>query len=180
MNTVKDGGTILVPVDGSEHARKAALIGAALANKFGSRIVLLHVLLRDASLKNIDELTSRYRIAPDVLEKLKPIAAPVVDFGFTIPTGAIGPVITMELLIEVGRKILEVEKAVIEGQGVERVDLMMEDGDPVKNIIEAAKVHNADFIVLGHRGLGAIEETFAGSVANKVGQLAQATVVSVK
>ena len=177
---IKDGGTILVPVDGSGHAQKAALVGAALANRFGSRIVLLHVLLRDASLKHIDELTNKYRIPADVLEKLKPIAAPVVDFGFTIPTGTIGPVITTELLIEIGRKILEVEKSAVEGQGVKQVDLMMEDGDPVKNIIEAAKIHSVDFIVLGHRGLGALEETFAGSVANKVGQLAQATVVSVK
>ena len=62
----------------------------------------------------------------------------------------------------------------------EFVDLMMEDGDAARNIIDAAKKHNADFIVLGHRGLGALGEIFAGSVSNKVSQLAQATVVSVK
>jgi nucleotide-binding universal stress UspA family protein len=172
--------TILIPVDGSAHARKAALIGAMLANRFGSHVVLLHALLRNASLNHIEELTRQYRIPADVLEKLKPIAAPVVDFGFTIPTGAIGPVITTELLIEIGRKILEVEKSAIEGQGVGQVDLMMEDGDPVANIVEAARIHDADFIVMGHRGLGALEQTLVGSVANKVGQLAQATVVSVK
>jgi hypothetical protein len=44
--------TILIPVDGSVHARKAALVGAAIAAKFGARVVLLHILLRNISLAN--------------------------------------------------------------------------------------------------------------------------------
>ena len=36
--------TILIPVDGSVHARKAALVGAAIAAKFGARVVLLQYI----------------------------------------------------------------------------------------------------------------------------------------
>jgi nucleotide-binding universal stress UspA family protein len=56
----------------------------------------------------------------------------------------------------------------------------MEDEDPANKIIEIAKLENADFIVMGHRGLGALRELLAGSVSTKVGHLAATTVVSVK
>jgi nucleotide-binding universal stress UspA family protein len=180
MSSAPEVKTILIPVDGSGHARKAVLVGAAIAAKFHARVILLHMLLRGTPLSRIYELAEIHSIPADGLEKLKPVAAPVYDFGFTVPVGSIGPVPTTELLIEVGRRILEAEKKTVEGEGVEKVDLMMEDADPAGKIIEVAKSENADFIVLGHRGLGALSELVAGSVSTKVGHLAPATVITVK
>ena len=37
--------TIVVPTDGSDHARKAVALAADLAEKYAARVVLLHVLL---------------------------------------------------------------------------------------------------------------------------------------
>ena len=37
--------TIVVPTDGSDHADKAVDLAADIAGKYGSRVVLLHVLL---------------------------------------------------------------------------------------------------------------------------------------
>lgn len=41
--------TILVPVDGSEHANKAIGIASDLAKKYGARLIALHVMPEPAS-----------------------------------------------------------------------------------------------------------------------------------
>ena len=171
--------TILIPVDGSDHARKAALVGAAIAAKFNARIILLHILLRDIPLAKIYKLARTLKIPSDVLEKFKPITPAVYDFGLTIPTGAISPIPTTGLLIEVGRRLLETEKDVIEGEGVEAVELVMEDEDAANKIIEITEKEKVDFVVMGRRGLGVLGGMLSGSVSTKVSHLAPATVVSV-
>ena len=55
----------------------------------------------------------------------------------------------------------------------------MEDDDPDDKILDAAKRENADFIVLGRRGLAACHGMLSGSVSTKVGHMASATVISV-
>jgi len=171
--------TILIPVDGSVHARKAALVGAAIAAKFNARVILLHVLLRNVSLAKIYELARAQKIPPDVLERFKPTAPAVYDFGLTVPARIMNPVAPTELLVEIGRRILETEKDVIEGQGVKNVDLAIEDDDAANRILEITEKEKADFVVMGRRGLGALEGMLSGSVSTKVSHLAQATVVSV-
>ena len=171
--------TILIPVDGSEHARKAALVGAAIAAKFNARVILLHILLRDISVAKIYELARTLKIPSDVLERFKHMTPAVYDFGLTIPASVIKPVAMTGLLIEVGRRILETEKDVIEGQGVKNVDLVMEDDDAANKIIEITKKEKADFVVMGRRGLGVLGGMLWGSVSTKVSHLAPATVVSV-
>jgi nucleotide-binding universal stress UspA family protein len=171
--------TILIPVDGSVHARKAALVGAAIAAKFGARVVLLHILLRNTSLAKLYELAGTQKIPSDVLERFKSQTPAVYDFGLTIPAGVINPVASTDLLVEIGRRILETEKDVIEGQGVKNVGLAIEDDDAANKILEITKKEKADFVVMGRRGLGALEGMFSGSVSTKVSHLAPATVVSV-
>lgn len=171
--------TILIPVDGSVHARKAALVGAAIAVKFGARVVLLHVLLRNTSLAAIYELARSQRIPSDVLERYRTGTPAIYDFGLTIPAGVINPVAPTDLLVEIGRCILETEKDVIEGQGVTNIVPLIEDGDAANKILEIIKKEQADFVVMGRRGLGALEGMLSGSVSTKVSHLAPTTVVSV-
>ena len=171
--------TILIPVDGSEHARKAALIGAAIAAKFDARVVLLHVLLRNVSFARLHELARTEGIPSDVLEKFKSVAPTVYDFGLTVPAGVIHPVVPTDLLVEIGRRILEAEKLAVEGQGVKSVELVIEDGDAAHKILEILKKEKGDFVVMGRRGLGALEGIVSGSVSTRVSHLADATVVSV-
>jgi nucleotide-binding universal stress UspA family protein len=45
---------------------------------------------------------------------------------------------------------------------------LIKEGNPAKKIIETAEEEKADLIVLGRRGLSAIEKLFIGSVANQV------------
>lgn len=171
--------TILIAVDGSAHAHKAALVGAMIAEKFGARVVLLHVLLRGIPVARVHELAHSHGIAADQLDKFKPTAPPVYDFGLTMPAGVIHSVAPTELLVQLGRRILETERAVVEGQGVRTVESVIADDDAVSKILEIAQQEKADFVVLGRRGLGALQGMVSGSVSSKVSHLASATVVSV-
>jgi len=45
---------------------------------------------------------------------------------------------------------------------------LVKEGNAAKKIIETAEEENADLIVLGRRGLSAIEKLFIGSVANQI------------
>jgi nucleotide-binding universal stress UspA family protein len=171
--------TMLIPVDGSDHAHKAAFIGGCIAAKFGARVILLHILLRNVPLAKIYELAEKQGLAAEVLERLKPIEPVVSADELGLYSGAIDPVVPTGLLIELGRRILENEKSTVEAQGVKDVPLSMEDGDAAETIIEIAKRENAGFVVMGRRGLGAFQGMLSGSVSTKVGHLAASTVVSV-
>lgn len=172
--------SILIPVDGSDHARRATKIGAAIAKKFGARVILLHVLLRGISSAKIYALSEAHEIPSEMINKLEPVALNVPEFGFMLTPGAIDPASTTELLVEVGRRILEHEKHLLEEEGVTNIDLMLEDGEAAGRIVETAKKHNVDFVIMGRRGLGMVDELLTGSVSRKVNQLAPCTVVSVK
>ena len=171
--------TVLIAVDGSAHARKAALVGAMIAEKFGARIILLHVLLRDVALTTVYEVARSYGVHQDALDKFKVTAPPLYDFGLTVPTGVIQAIAPTELLVEVGNRILETEKAVIEGQGVRTVETVIADDDAASKIIEIVEKEKVDFAVMGRRGLGVLQGMLAGSVSTKVSHHVRATVVSV-
>lgn len=182
VNAVPENATIrtvLIAVDGSAHAHKAAIIGANIAAKFGARVILLHVLLRNVPLAKLYELAEKLRISSDVLEKLKPIEPVVSADELGLYSGAIDPVVPIGLLIEAGRRILESEKSSVEAQGVKDVSLSMEGGDAAETIVEIAKREKADLIVVGRRGLSAFQTMLSGSVSTRVAHLAEATVVSV-
>ena len=180
IHSVPEIKKILIPVDGSDHARRAIKIGAAIAKKFDANVILLHVLLRDISLAKIYAMSEAHEIPSEMIDKLEPIALNVPEFGFMLTSGTINPASTTEILLEVGRRILEHEKHLLEEEGVSDVDLMLEDGDAAARIVEAAKTHNADFVIMGRRGLGMVDEMLTGSVSRKVNQLVPCTVVSVK
>ena len=179
MDSTFDIRTVLIAVDGSSHARKAALVGAMLAEKFAARVVLLHVLLRGVPIARLHELARSCGITQDRLDRLKPVAPPVYDFGLTVPSGIIHPVTPTELLVELGHRILDLEKAAIEGRGIETVKTVIADGDAADKILEVARQENADFVILGRRGLGALQGMMSGSVSTKVSHVAPVTVLSV-
>ncbi|MDN7024391.1 universal stress protein [Methanoculleus sp. FWC-SCC1] len=53
-------------------------------------------------------------------------------------------------------------------------------GEPVAEILAAAKKENADLIVIGSRGLGAIRGAVMGSVSQKIAQTADCPVMIVR
>jgi nucleotide-binding universal stress UspA family protein len=53
-------------------------------------------------------------------------------------------------------------------------------GSPAKRIVEAAAIHDADLIVVGTHGRGALAHLLMGSVAERVGRTAECPVLTVR
>ena len=60
--------TIVVPTDGSAHAKKAIDLAADIAGIYGARMVILHVLLRHTSESDVEALCKENAM-PDALAK---------------------------------------------------------------------------------------------------------------
>jgi nucleotide-binding universal stress UspA family protein len=130
---------ILVPVDGSAHAKCAVEMAVELAKCHGSYVFLLHVI-RDLSLP------------PEIMAMIR--------------TGEVTES-RMEILQNSAEIILESARARFEEAGLADVKSEYILGDPASKILAYAKENGVDLIVIGHRGLGPTEGLLGG-VARKL------------
>jgi nucleotide-binding universal stress UspA family protein len=142
--------TILVPWDGSEHSRRA--------------LDFLLKLLKEQTPAEIHLLNVQHR-AP-TLERMtggQPSGIERTE----------GPA------VEAGRKVLDSGVKMLEAAGVPHVAKVVV-GDAPHEIVEYAKSHHSDGIVMGTRGLGTVGTLVLGSVAHKVLHLTHIPVTLVK
>lgn len=147
--------TILIPVDGSEHAHKAVEVGGELARHYGARVIVAHVM---------EEIgTSR---VPEGLEEL----AHIEHMRIT----------ETDVLVGVGRDIAD--RAILRCRelGVKQVEERLCVGNPRREIVRLAQESGADLIVMGRRGLGRLAELVLGSVSHHVTQGADCACLTVK
>jgi nucleotide-binding universal stress UspA family protein len=145
---------ILVPVDGSDSAHKGAEVAADLAGKYGAHVTVMHVLRPGRG------------IGPELLDAFiaaKNAGMPEIDF-----------------LNEHAREIVDREAKAVRAAGIRSVEPVVENGDPAHRIVDYAKAHGVDLIVIGCHGHGKLEGILMGSVSNKVAQLAPCTCVMVR
>jgi nucleotide-binding universal stress UspA family protein len=174
--------TVLVAVDGSDHAEKALDLAADLAAKYRARLVLLHVLMRDATPRQLSKLARPRELTPEQRKELKRFAeepafvAPVTGIG-----GAYIPLPPpVDLLEPIGRQVLERAAETARKAGVKRVETALDGGDPATAILDRAKREKVDMIVLGSRGFGDLKGLLLGSVSHKVASHAHCTCITVK
>ena len=79
-----------------------------------------------------------------------------------------------------GDKIIASAEHEAKGHGIERIKTAVVEGDPAERIIDYAKEHDVDIIVIGSRGLGTFKGLLLGSVSNKVTHRADQTCVIVR
>lgn len=172
--------TILVPTDGSPHARKALAFACDLSVKYEARLIVLHVLVHKdmtEALRNVDARDRTIGARDETLvaalgdRRLKELMATkrnVENPEFR------------DVLEYIAKKVIADAEAVARLHGVGQIKTAVEDGDPVKRILEYAEKENADLIVMGSRGLSDIEGLLLGSTSQQVGHLCQCTCVTVK
>ena len=145
---------ILVGVDGSENSDRALDFALDLAEKFNASIMILNVS-----------------------ESLAMGAVPGESIAYSGGnTAAFG-----KDLREIHDEILS--RSVARAKAVKPnlvVSSMLKGGDPALEIVNTAKEGGFDVIVVGHRGLGKMEELFLGSISEKVAHLAPCPVIIVK
>jgi nucleotide-binding universal stress UspA family protein len=144
---------ILVALDGSEPATRALAVAADLAVRYGAVLHLVHVMLRPMV----------------VSEELKEFARTEhVDLPVAVEMSAQG-----QSIVAAGRG-----SAVAKGVRSLKVEVLT--GDSAERLLEYAREHAVDLIVVGRRGVGQIRGLLMGSVSWKINSLAECPVLTVR
>jgi nucleotide-binding universal stress UspA family protein len=172
--------TIVVAVDGSEHARKAAELAGDLGARYGAKLVLVTVALPPSHLpEGLRRMAESEHLVDPEGRRLPPLhnvpgetMAALRDFGESDLDEAAS--------IRISEWILDYAASRAKEHGAERVRKRLETGDPVTAILRAAQEEHADLIVCGSRGLSALGSLLMGSVSHKLCQLARCSCITVK
>ena len=146
--------SILLPTDFSEPSSAAVPYACDLAEAFGAELHVLHV---------IHDLSSEM---------------PEFGMGLAFPG-------YLEHLPERMQKLEEeaihhLAGVLPEGWTKTRIILATRQGPPFQRIIEYAREHLTDLIVMGTHGRGAVQHTLLGSVAERVVRKAPCPVLTVR
>jgi nucleotide-binding universal stress UspA family protein len=103
-------------------------------------------------------------------------------FKITIIPEGLGEYVVAERaqLQAVGEKIIAAAEKEAKGHGIELIQATVVEGDPAERIIDYAKEHDVDVIVIGSRGLGTFKGLLLGSVSTKVAHRTDRTCVIVR
>lgn len=144
---------ILVPTDGSEHARRAIELASDLAFRYDAMLYILHVV---AETTIPDEVLEYIRV-----ERVEESPEMVFQRKF-------------------GQGTIAAAEREARNKGLKEVQSEVVQGDPAEEIINYAREKGVDMIMIGSRGLGQVKGMFLGSVSNKVCHVADCTCVTVK
>ncbi len=143
---------VLLCVDGSANALRAAEVGAMTAARFGAELHLLTV-------------TRPYRVTPQLTNFLR-------------AENLMGE--PKYVLDQMTKDILTEARKLAEAAGIEKVNTHVLEGKPARTIVDFADDKRIDAIFVGSRGVGEIEAALLGSVSHKVSSLAHCTVIIVR
>lgn len=143
--------SILVPMDGSDNAKRALEQAVDIASTYGASITLAYIAHDIAPLANFDQISS----ATEYLKEHLPQDIEKAGRGF----------------------LNDVAKTVPESIPVKSIFAI---GSPGPAIVDAVKEGNFDLIVMGSRGLGPLKGLFLGSVSSYVVTRAGCSVLIVK
>lgn len=137
---------IILPVDGSAASKRAAVAAGELAAATKAAIVAVHVRARYGSDTVPEEL-----LPLEHAEHVRVTEAAMLEAA--------------------AERILDEADQILRKAGAGAAAKIPEIGDPTARILETARTHDADLIVMGRRGLGPIGRLLLGSVSGKVLQL---------
>ncbi|UWQ94516.1 universal stress protein [Rhodobacteraceae bacterium M385] len=87
--------------------------------------------------------------------------------------------VTPEQIMLAGQEVMEASTARATELGTAPASTTIGDTDPADAILDAAKLNDADLIVMGRRGLGSVASLFLGSVSQKVSRGADCSCLTV-
>lgn len=141
---------ILVPIDGSEHAKQALSVACKLLDKKASTLYLLHV--------------------PETLDSTTTLVWGV---------GAVDASATLAEREKSGEQLLKQAINSAQEEGAQHIEEILTHGDPVRVILDTANAKDIDAIVMGSRGLSDFAGVVIGSVSHKVSHSAKCQVITV-
>jgi len=141
---------ILVAVDGSEYSKKALEFACEMAKRFEAGVHIVHV----------PQGTAADRV--------------MVLGGAAVMLHA-----SRDEIEAAGNKLIESSVEIAEENGCKNVATELRAGDPAREIVASAEENEADYLVIGSRGLGDFGSMLLGSVSNKINHTAPCTCITV-
>ncbi len=153
---------ILVPVDGSDSAKRAVTFASEIARKFDARLTLVEVLSAVPARQQLKNYLARLEAAEHADEG--EIGSIRAALGRSGEDGA--------------RGVLDEAAELARQAGVREVETLIEDGDPAHKILQLSEAEQYDLIVMGRRGLSTLGGLLMGSVSRKIISLAHCPVIT--
>jgi nucleotide-binding universal stress UspA family protein len=172
---------IMAATDGSEHAIRAVKIASNLARLSKAELILVHVRPQYGTSSMLQQaMAAEKRLPAGVKNEMRRLQG-IEHFA----AAAEGPFPTCGMLSQssldaIAMLTLRDAEKVAKAGRISTVRLILLKGDPAENILSAAKKQKADVIVLGRRGIGGLTGLLIGSVSQKINQLANCSVFTVK
>ncbi|MCB1800355.1 MAG: universal stress protein [Gammaproteobacteria bacterium] len=142
---------VLVALDGSDHAANALRYAAELSKRCDATLVLFHAV-------EVNAFRSDYDIR--VIESARDLYR--------------------KIGLEQAEGILQEAEEAAAAAGVDNIERVIGEGDPVKALLATLRTSPVDLIVVGTRGLTGLREIAMGSVAHKISVAATCPVLIVK
>ena len=150
---------ILYATDLSENARYAFAYAVSLADLYGAKITLLHVL------PEVSELMDKHVIGYIDADRWQEIKAQHFEEAKEALIGKRkGHLAIKDVLHQFSEKVKEGQ----EGEGFITDDIIVERGNPVEQILKHVQERSCDLIVMGTHGHGTLEDVMLGSTARRV------------
>ena len=150
---------ILYATDLSENARYAFAYAVSLADLYGAKIALLHVL------PEVSELMDKHVIGYIDADRWQEIKAQHFEEAKEALIGKRkGHLAIKDVLHQFSEKVKEGQ----EGEGFITDDIIVERGNPVEQILKHVQERSCDLIVMGTHGHGTLEDVMLGSTARRV------------
>ncbi len=172
---------ILLPVDGSEHGRKAARLAGVIASLYDAEVVLLHVLDPDRETEGRAHMAEVEHRASRSVEGM-PWMANVPGELMVMLQPTESKQTREQVLHYLAEKVVKAATDIVEREGVsdDKIRVIFRDGNPSKRILESISDQDADMVVMGSRGLGVASGLVMGSVSHRVASAAPCTVVTTR
>ncbi|KXS50363.1 MAG: UspA domain-containing protein [Halanaerobium sp. 4-GBenrich] len=150
---------ILVAVDGSKSAQKAAQKGAELAESLEAEVTLIHVYKEAAQIpvNQFNEVASY--LSAETLENIMKQQEDTIK--------------------EKRQKILDQDAEFFKRKGIEPEKVLLH-GDPADEVCEYAEENDFDLIIVADKGHGKVERFLLGSISDKIVRHSRRTVMVVK
>jgi len=172
-------GNILVATDGSEHGTKAVNAASDLATKYGSRLIVGHVLLHG-------EPPSAFKRMTEIEHLVREPKVPKPDTK-NIQGGLISMIsqaeqnrVSHDVMEALASRVIDHAVSLAKKKGVKEIATRVSEGDAANRILKMAEEVEADMIVIGTRGYGPLKALLLGSVSQKISQLAQCACLTIK
>lgn len=171
---------ILVATDGSSHATKALELAGNLAKIHEASLVIVHVIQHGRVPEGIRRMVENEHLIEQTRESTSRLSESARGLVAVMGKSADDMDLSQKAFHAYGEHLLARSEHDAHSLGIRDVKTVLEDGDPVHCVLDCAKRHGADLIILGTRGLSDLKGLLMGSVSHKVIQLAPCTCISVK